>query len=114
LLKIFKLLLGLACLAGFIWCGANIPLGPRTLFEHLQAIGRTRETQELLDGTRETARPLVDGVRRRMAKSEEKSDERSPAAPDGGVRIAAPSEEITEQDRKRLRKLLNSEKTAIR
>jgi hypothetical protein len=111
LLKILKLLIGLACLAAFVWFGANVPLGPRTLFEHLQAIGRTRETQELLDGTRDTARPLVDGVRRRLAKPDDPPAAGTPA--DGGVRIAAPSEEITEQDRRRLRKLLG-EKTAIR
>jgi len=64
--RLIKLLLGLAALAGFVWFGANVPLGSRTLFQHLQAIGRTRETQDLLDGTRESAKPLMDSVRRRV------------------------------------------------
>ena len=49
--RLIKLIVALVGLAAFVWFGANVPLGSRTLFEHLQAIGRTHETQELLDGT---------------------------------------------------------------
>jgi hypothetical protein len=95
LFRLIKLLIGLAALVVFVWFGANVPLGSQTLFQHLQAIGRTRETQDLLDGTRETAKPLVDGVRRRLS--------RDPVFPDAG---APPAEEISQTDRQRLRKVL--------
>lgn len=105
--RIIKFLLGVAGLAFFVWFGANIPLGSRTLFEHLQAIGRTRETQDLLDGTRESAKPLVDGVRRRLgaAANANQPNEVLKAGVDAG---APPADEISQADRQRLRKLLGS------
>jgi hypothetical protein len=39
------------------------------LFGHLHAIAGTKESQELFDGTKESAKPLVDDVRRRIAGS---------------------------------------------
>ena len=99
--RLIKFLLGLAALAGFVWVGANVPLGSRTLFQHLQAIGRTRETKDLLDGTRETAKPLVDSVRRR---AQEALNEKVAVLPaDGG---APPAEEVSEGDRQELKKVL--------
>src|SRR5262245_20479950 len=99
--RLLKLVFVLAGLAGFVWFGANVPLGSQTLFQHLQAIGRTRETKDLLDGTRDRARPLVDGVRRRIAGGlDEAGDPRSsvPAADAG----APPAERLTDKDRERL------------
>lgn len=94
--RIIKLLVGLAGLAVFVWCGSNIPLGSRTLFQHLQAIGGTRETQELLDGTRQSAQPLVDGVRRRLGNAasggedDRAEDTTTKAVPDGGAPAESP------------------------
>jgi hypothetical protein len=113
--KLLKLLLGVAGLVVFVWFGANIPLGSRTLFEHLQAIGRTRETQELLDGTKQSAKPIVDGVRRRLAGNnaenvaDESPGQRATAVPDGGV---APGDHISDTDRETLRKVLGSKTPA--
>jgi hypothetical protein len=107
LLKLLTVLLGLGV---FVWFGANIPLGSQTLFQHLQAIGRTRETKDLLDGTRDRARPLVDDVRRRLAGAaapDPDPDERPAARPDGGA-AARPPEQLTSADRQRLRKLLGA------
>jgi hypothetical protein len=102
--RLFKLLLGLVGVVAFVWFGANVPLGHHTLFQHLQAIGRTRETQDLLDGTRETAKPLVDSMRRKLAH--ESAD--SPATPDAGAAVR-PAEDISESDRTHLKKLLAGE-----
>lgn len=105
--RIIKFLVGMASLAAFIWFGANVHLGSRTLFEHLQAIGRTRETQDLLEGTRESAKPLVDGVRKRLGgvTATNQTTESVKAAADGG---APPHDEISQADRQRLRKLLET------
>jgi hypothetical protein len=62
-----KLVALVALFAGFCWVGTHVQLGPRTLFGHLRAIAETKESQELFDGTRASARPLVDDVRRRIA-----------------------------------------------
>lgn len=102
--RLIKLLLGLAALAGFVWFGANVPLGSRTLFQHLQAIGRTRETKDLLDGTRESAKPLMDTVRR---KAQEALNEKAVVPADGG---APPAEEVSDSDRQELKKVLGGDR----
>ncbi len=107
--RLIKLLIGLAGVALFIWFGANVPLGSRTLFEHMQAIGRTRETQDLLEGTRQSAKPIVDGVRKRLGSGPSGDDEQGRTTPDGGAR---PADEISEADRQRLRKLLGNGQAA--
>jgi hypothetical protein len=62
-----KLAAAVALFAGFCWFGTQIPLGSHTLFGHLHAIAGTRESQDLFDGTKESAKPLVDDMRRRIA-----------------------------------------------
>jgi hypothetical protein len=103
--RLLKLLMSLAGLALFIWFGANVSLGRRTLFEHLQAIGHTRETHELLEGTRQSAKPLLDGVRRRLAGGGAADEHPSTAPADGGV---AATDQVSETDRKHLRRLLGA------
>jgi len=101
--RLLKLLISVAALGAFVWFGLTVPLGSMTLFQHLQAIGRTRETRDLLDGTRDSAKPLVDGVRRRIGGNT--GADSVTIAPDGG---AAPAEELSATDRQHLRKLLGS------
>ena len=104
--RLFKLLVWLAGVALLVWFGANVPLGSRTLFQHLQAIGRTRETQDLLEGTRQSAKPFVDGVRKRLGGGSGSTDiDTDKTLPDGG---AAPKDEISDTDRQKLRKMLGA------
>jgi hypothetical protein len=108
LFRLIKFLVGLALLAAFVWIGANVPLGSRTLFEHLQAIGRTRETKDLLEGTRESARPLMDSVRRKLAhEAQEMGDKVLPT--DGGV---PPADDVPQTDREQLKKVLGGDQHA--
>ena len=67
---LLKLGVSLIALLVFAWFGMTFKLGSRTLFEHVQAIGQSKESQELVDGTREAAGPLVDDVRHRIGKNE--------------------------------------------
>ena len=62
-----KLVALVALFAGFCWVGTHLQLGQHTLFGHLRAIAQTKESQDLFDGTRTSAQPLVDDVRRRIA-----------------------------------------------
>lgn len=103
--RLIKVLIGLAGIVLFVWFGANVPLGSRTLFEHMQAIGRTRETQDLLDGTRQSAKPIVDGVRKRLGSPSAGEGPLGKIMPDAGAR---PTDEISDTDRERLRKLLGT------
>ena len=64
--RLIKLAIGLVGLMAFAWFGITVKLGERTLFQHVRAIGQTKESQELVDGTRQAAGPLVDDVRRRF------------------------------------------------
>ena len=104
--RLIKLLISVVALGVFIWFGANVPLGSQTLFQHLQAIGRTSATKDLLDGTRESAKPLMDSVRRKIVDS----TTGQAMLPDGGG--APPAEEVSQEDKQRLKKLLAGEHRA--
>ena len=116
-----------ALFAGFCWFGTQVPLGSHTLFGHLHAIAGTRESQDLFDGTRDSAKPLVDDVRRRIAGAADPKPGASPhdvqagAHPDAGAgadpgssaRAAEaphpkPHEDLTPSDRRHLRRLISS------
>ena len=66
--RLLKLCLSLAGFLAFAWFGMTVKLGERTLFEHLHAIGQTKESKELVDGTKHAAGPLVDDVKRAELK----------------------------------------------
>jgi len=120
--RLIKLILSLAALAGFVWFGANVPLGNRTLFGHLQAIGQTREAKELVEGTKESARPFVEEAGRRLAHRDEAPADKAPptdsapepravpSAPSSATR--PPSEEVSEGDKQALRKVIGSSTSA--
>ena len=44
----------------------TLPLGQKTLAEHIDAIGRTHEAEALLDGTRATINPALQEARDRV------------------------------------------------
>jgi len=94
----------MVALVAFAWFGITVKLGPRTLFQHLRAIGQTKESQDLVDGTRHAAEPLVDGVRRRIAGGTGAGDAPSPMAPDAGP----PQERLSSSDQHQLRRLIRS------
>jgi hypothetical protein len=113
-----KLLAFVVLFAGFCWFGTQIPLGSHTLFGHLHAISETKESQDLFDGTKQSAGPLVDHMRRRIAgvpapakepgaPADETAHTASAASdrrPDGG----AAQETLTGSERRRLRRLISS------
>jgi hypothetical protein len=123
---VLKLVAFVALFGGFCWFGTTVPLGDHTLFGHLRAISGTKESQELFDGTRASAKPLLDNVRRRIAGMPERDDDKAAPArgdqdkdtpapapvakgaghPDAGA--APPQESVSDADRRRLRKLLTA------
>ena len=109
--RLLKLCMSLAAFLVFAWFGATVKLGSRTLFEHLHAIGQTKESQELVDGTKQVAEPIVDDVKRRIGHGEkgekEKGDKQAAlpqAPPDAGVA----QDDFSPTERRQLRRLLGA------
>ncbi len=101
--RLFKLGVALIGFAAFAWFGVTVKLGSQTLFQHLRAISQTKESQELVEGTREAAGPLADDVRRRF-----KEGTADKHAPDAGVGPGAgpPEERVSAADRQALHHLI--------
>jgi hypothetical protein len=110
LFRLFKLGIALIGFAAFTWFGVTVKLGSQTLFQHLRAISQTKESQELVEGTREAAGPLADDVRRKF--QEGTAGKSKPAtgrtaerhAPDAGV--GPPEERVSSADRQALHHLI--------
>ncbi|HSZ81216.1 MAG TPA: hypothetical protein VLA14_02985 [Polyangia bacterium] len=107
--RLLKLCVSLAAFLVVAWFGATVKLGSRTLFEHLHAIGQTKESQELVDGTKQAAEPLVDDVKRRIGHGEkgELADKAHEAqlpalSPDAG----AAQDDFSPTEKRQLRRLL--------
>jgi hypothetical protein len=110
LFRLFKLGVALIGFAAFAWFGVTVKLGSQTLFQHLRAISQTKESQELVEGTREAAGPLADDVRRKF--HEGTAGTAKPAttrtaerhAPDAGA--GPPEERVSSADRQALHHLI--------
>jgi hypothetical protein len=93
---LLKLGVSVVALLAFAWFGMTLKLGSRTLFEHLHAIGQTKESQELVDGTREV-------VRHAAAKELGAPGVPPPLSRDAG----APLERLSSSERRQLKYLLD-------
>jgi hypothetical protein len=93
---LLKLGVSIVALLAFAWLGMTFKLGSRTLFEHLHAIGQSKESQELVDGTREA-------VRHAGAKELGAPGAPPPLSRDAG----APLERLSSSERRQLKYLLD-------
>jgi hypothetical protein len=57
-----RFLFSLIFIAVIAYFATTVPLGRKTLWQHLVAIFRTDEAKELVDGTKEEAKKLADRV----------------------------------------------------
>ena len=62
--RLFRFLVFVALLLVFIWFGMTVKLGNHTLFGHFKRIWRSDETQDLVKGTKDAAKPAVEKVKR--------------------------------------------------
>jgi hypothetical protein len=102
LFRLFKLGVALIGFAAFAWFGVTVKLGSQTLFQHLRAISQTKESQELVEGTRQAAGPLADDVRRRFQEGTAGTADKH--APDAGA--GPPEERVSAADRQALHHLI--------
>ncbi|HTB58811.1 MAG TPA: hypothetical protein VLC06_13110 [Polyangia bacterium] len=100
--RLFKLGVALIGFAAFAWFGVTVKLGSQTLFQHLRAISQTKESQELVDGTRQAAGPLADDVRRRFQEGTARTADKH--SPDAGA--GPPEERVSAADRQALHHLI--------
>ena len=113
---LLKLGVSLVALLAFAWFGMTYKLGSRTLFEHLHAIGQTRESQELVDGTRQAVHHRVshedddqrgDGKVGQIGKAGKAGSEKDDRPPPVGRDAGAPLERLTSSEQRQLRYLLD-------
>ncbi|HXJ20537.1 MAG TPA: hypothetical protein VMT03_09915 [Polyangia bacterium] len=102
--RLVKLGMGLCGLVAFAWFGLTVKLGSQTLFQHLRAIGQSKESHDLVEGTREAAGPLVKDVRQRIAGHEPTKPVPAPAAEH--TADDSPEEHVSTTDRQALHRLI--------
>jgi len=59
---VIRLLVWLAILALAVYVAVTVPLGKKTLVQHIRSIWHTEQVQELKEGVKETAGPAVHRV----------------------------------------------------
>jgi hypothetical protein len=106
--RLLKLCLSLAAFLVVAWFGATVKLGSRTLFEHLHAIGQTKESKELVDGTKQVAEPLVDDVKRRIGGKANVADSKVAEIPVLPPDAGRPQDDFSSQEKRQLRRLLGA------
>ncbi len=58
--------ISLLFLSLLVWCSFTVPLGQRTLAEHVDRIGETRAAKELVRGARGRINPALEGAKGRL------------------------------------------------
>jgi hypothetical protein len=105
--RILRIGFVVACLGALFWFGTQVQLGELTLYEHVRAIGQSKESQGLIDGTKER----LSGV---WGNDDEKPGKATPAKATsarptpGEIASGKPADAVPEADRKALKKLIES------
>jgi hypothetical protein len=108
--RLLRLIFVLGGLCALVWFGATAKLGDRTLFEHIQAIWKTPESQDLVRGTKNKMGNLVDRATDRVVKGVAKNAPNQitahGSAADQDPAASPPMEDVQVQDRKALHNLI--------
>ncbi len=107
--RLLRLIFVLGGLGAIVYFGTTVRLGDRTLFEHMQAIWRTHESQDLLRGTKQKVGDLVDRASEEVVQDVVKHGPGQSGA--HGTSSAEesekpPLEELPAKDRKALRGII--------
>jgi hypothetical protein len=107
--RLLRLIFVLGGLAAITWFGMTVPLGDRTLFEHMQAIWKTHESQDLLRGTKAKVGDLVDRASEKVVRGVAKNGPSQASAhgeSSAEESTKPPLEELPAKDRKALRGII--------
>ena len=87
--KLISLIISLLALAAAIYFITMVPMGNKTLWQHLKSIAETKEGKDMVEGVKKTAQEVI---------------HKTTGAKDSGGKKS--KDELTPEDRKRLRRLL--------
>jgi hypothetical protein len=107
--RLLRLLFAMGAIGAMIWFGATVPLGEQTLFEHIQAIWKTHESQDLVRGTKRKVGHMVDRATDKVAKSVARNASAHLNTSGEGIgEEAPPMEDLPSKDRNALRGLIGN------
>jgi hypothetical protein len=89
--RLIRALIALILLGALAYLAVSVPLGDKTLWEHIQAIAGTDESKQLVKGVKQKAQEVLD-EQIRADGSTPQSDK--------------PQEDTTEADKEQLRRIL--------
>jgi hypothetical protein len=106
MLRIVKLVFLAAAVGGFIWFFTSVNLGDQTLYGHIKAIGSSQESKNLVEGTKQKASEVTEGVGNLLGTSDDKAeaDKKEADKAEGKEKVAkgeAPAQEIVSDDDRR-------------
>jgi hypothetical protein len=106
---LIRLLVTMVFLAVVAWFAVTVPLGKRTLWQHIGAIFATQEAKDLAEGTKEEAAHMAErmreGLRRDAGLAPGKAGDKQAARPK--ERAQPPLEERSDKDRAGLEHLVH-------
>ena len=108
--RLLRLIFVLGGLGAMIWFGTTVPLGNRTLFEHIQAIWKTPESRGLVRGAKDKVGTLVDHATNRVVKGVAKNGPTAHGEAAEQDTETAPMEDLQAKDRKALRGVIEQGK----
>lgn len=106
--RILRIGFVVACFGALFWFGTQVKLGELTLYEHVRAIGQSKESQELIEGTKERVSGVLGGDDEKTVKATQTKDVAKPGRPRGEIAAGKPADAVPDSDRKALKKLIES------
>jgi len=105
MLRIVKLVFLVAAVGGFIWFFTSVNLGDQTLYGHMKAIVTSQESKNLVEGTKQKASEVTEGVGNLLGTGDDKDGDKKEAdKAEGKNKVAkgdAPAQEIVSDDDRR-------------
>ncbi len=87
--KLISLIVTLLAIVAVVYLVTMVPMGKKTLWQHLKSIADTEASKDMVEGVKETAQEVI----KKTTAPEDKANKKS-------------KDELTPEDRKKLRRLL--------
>jgi hypothetical protein len=109
--RLIRGLIGLAVIGGVVYVAVAVPLGQKTLWQHVKAIADSSESKELVKEVKKKAGELTATAPDKGSSPDTRASRRGAAegkgagtAEEGGP--SAPSDDFSADERRKLRKLI--------
>jgi hypothetical protein len=106
--RLIKWLIVIVCLAALAYFALFVPLGERTLYQHLVGISKTDEAQDLKAELSKKAKDVKDDVTSKLPTLGPPAGSKNPSGEGAGSPLSEPSE----KDRRALRELIERAQAA--